>query len=64
MADQRWVGSIEAKRAMGDDGAGHCRGCGNPLDKLDVDCAVCMAALNYLNGVPILTAAEGVSDVA
>lgn len=59
MSEQQWVGSDAAKRAMGDDGTGHCRGCGNPLDSINVDCHVCVAALNYLNGIATVAAVRG-----
>lgn len=49
-----WAGSAEAKRAMGDDGTGHCRGCGNTLDRIDPGCPVCVAALAFLDGEPVL----------
>jgi hypothetical protein len=35
---------------MGDDGTGHCYGCGNPLAVIDVDCAVCLRALDVIYG--------------
>lgn len=35
---------------MGDDGTGHCSGCGIPLDRFDEDCTVCMIALAVVNG--------------
>ena len=33
------------KFLMGDDGTGHCRGCGKPIEVIDPDCQVCMVAL-------------------
>jgi hypothetical protein len=30
---------------MGDDGTGHCRGCGCTLDRINEDCEVCVRAL-------------------
>lgn len=35
----------EWKFLMGDDGTGHCRGCGQTIDLIDPDCPVCFVAL-------------------
>lgn len=35
----------EWKSAMGNDGTGHCVGCGWPIDRINPECASCMRAL-------------------
>jgi hypothetical protein len=35
---------------MGDDGTGHCRGCGCTIDTFTFDCAVCLYALDVIGG--------------
>lgn len=35
---------------MGDDGTGHCKGCGGSIEQFDPDCDVCMVALDAISG--------------
>lgn len=42
----------EFREAMGDDGTGNCRGCGQPIERFDPECAVCMAALEAIHARP------------
>ena len=50
MSEQRDVTALTLSDAdwkflMGDDGTGHCRGCGKKIEVIDPDCPVCMVAL-------------------
>jgi hypothetical protein len=40
LPDEDW------KFLMGDDGTGHCRGCGKKIEILDPGCVICMIALH------------------
>lgn len=39
------VSRAEWRFLMGDDGTGHCRGCGQKIEHIEPDCPVCMIAL-------------------
>lgn len=49
LADRLLAARAELARlwryVMGDDGTGHCRGCGCALDQTNPDCGVCSTAL-------------------
>lgn len=42
--DARWSSLV------GDDGEGNCWGCGEPLDRINVECPVCLQALDVIGG--------------
>lgn len=35
---------LDPLNMMGDDGDGNCWGCGEPLDRINVECPVCLQA--------------------
>lgn len=39
------ISDADWKVLMGADVAGNCRGCGQPVERIDPDCPVCMIAL-------------------
>lgn len=39
------ISEEEWKFLMGDDGTGHCRGCGKHIGNINPDCQVCMIAV-------------------